>query len=350
MLVRISIDGDDDASRRFLLPVQFSVAQVAVSNVEEKLGEVVLQPKHLHLCFRITEAAVEFQHARTLGREHESRVEAAGVSAPFFGHSVDRGDDDRLHDFRRGLRFENHRRRMRSHAAGVRSGLAVVRLLVILRRRHRREFLAIGNDHERDFFAGEVLLDEDAIGGVAEFFVLENDVQIIVRLFLRVGDDHALAAGESFDLDDRRIVGLLERCFSLVRRIADRRLSGWDLVLVHEVFGEDLGALQLGGQPAGTEDRQAALLELVDDSERERKLGSHDGEIHLQLFGEIGDLDDVRGTDIDAVRHLGDARISRRCIDFLYEGGLPKLPRDRVLPRPLPNDQNAHSRERVDRF
>src|SRR6185369_16080590 len=110
----------------------------------------------------------------------------------------------------------------------------------------------------------------------------------------------------------------------------------------HELFGEDFGAFQLRGEAGGAEDRQSALLELVDDAEGQGQLGADDGEVHLQLFGEIGQLDDVGHADADAVRDPSDAGIAGRRVELFYEGRLAELPGERMLACPLPDDQYTH--------
>jgi hypothetical protein len=83
-------------------------------------------------------------------------------------------------------------------------------------------------------------------------------------------------------------------------------------------------------------------LEFVDDAEGERELGTDDGQVDLELLGEIGELDDVGHPDRDAVGHFRDARIPRRGVDLPDHGGLLELPAQRVLPRTLTDHQNSH--------
>ena len=115
---------------------------------------------------------------------------------------------------------------MRAHAAGVRAGLAVERLLVILGRRERDELLPVGQRHERDFLAGQELLDQDAVRGVAELLLLEDQPQILLGLRLRFDDDDAFARRQAVDFDDGRIAELFQRRLAprpSTRRRAPRR-------------------------------------------------------------------------------------------------------------------------------
>src|ERR1051326_8831442 len=155
-------------------------------------------------------------------------------------------------------------------------------------------------------------------------------------------EDAPLARREPVALHPRGIPHLLERGAGLVGRAARDGLGGRNRVLPHELFREDLGAFELRGQAGGAEDREAALLELVDDAEGERKLGADDGEVHLQPLGEVGELDDVGHADVDAVGHRGDAGVPWGRVKFSDQRGLLEFPRDRVLARALPDDESPH--------
>ena len=186
--------------------------------------------------------------------------------------------------------------------------VTVERLLVVLGRCERQRLLPIGDHHERDFLAGEELLDEDARRRGSELLLVEDHAEILVRLAGRADDDHAFPGGQAVDFEDGGIAHLLERGLRLIDRAAGRRVRGGDGVLPHELLREDLRPFQLRREPGRPEDLEAALLKLVDDSESERKLGADHGEVHLQLFGEIGQLDDVCHADH---RHtVGNARDS----------------------------------------
>ena len=101
--------------------------------------------------------------------------------------------------------------------------------------------------------------------------------------------------------------------------------------------------LDLRGQARGPEDRQLSLLELVHDAERERQLGPDDGQVDVELLGQIGDLDGVARRDRKAVRDLRDAGIAGRAEDLLDHRAAMERPAERMLPPPSADDQDLHA-------
>ena len=80
--------------------------------------------------------------------------------------------------------------------------------LVILRGQQRHVVLAVGDDEERHFGAGQHFLEDHARAGVAEALVDHRGVD---RGFGRRSirrDDDALAGGEAVGLDDERVAEL----------------------------------------------------------------------------------------------------------------------------------------------
>ena len=111
-----------------------------------------------------------------------------------------------------------------------------------------------------------------------------------------------------------------------------------------ELLREDLRRLDLGRKTRGAEDRQIALSELVGDAEGQGKLRPDHGQIHLQLLGEIGDLDNVSGRNRNAVGDFGDARVARRAEELVHEGTPPQRPTQGMLPPTASDDQDFHVR------
>ena len=66
---------------------------------------------------------------------------------------------------------------------------------------------------------------------------------------------------------------------------------------LHELLGENLAGLQLGGLAAGSENAQTALLEFVDEAQRQGDLRADDRQVDAGLKGEIGQPLDVRVGD-----------------------------------------------------
>ena len=99
-------------------------------------------------------------------------------------------------------------------------------------------------------------------------------------------DDDALAGGQTVGLDHERRA---DRADVGARRAGvgeGARGGGRDAVAAHQLLGEDLAALELGGGAAGAEDPQPVRLEEVDDAGGQRRLGADDGQVDRALAGE----------------------------------------------------------------
>ena len=110
----------------------------------------------------------------------------------------------------------------------------------------------------------------------------------------------------------------------------------------HEIFGERLAALELGGGAAGAEDGEPSLPELVGQAQHEGKLGAHDGQADGKFLREIGELDDVRRVDIHAIGEGGDSWVAGCAVNLGKERALLELPDEGVLPAAVADDEYSH--------
>src|ERR1700730_5848821 len=101
------------------------------------------------------------------------------------------------------LLVDDRRRRIRSHAAGVRSSIAIVAPLVILRGRQGNALLVVRHHNEADFFALEEFLDHDGAAGCAETSAEHFAAHLNGRR-VRVAYLHALAGSQAIRLDHQR--------------------------------------------------------------------------------------------------------------------------------------------------
>ena len=111
------------------------------------------------------------------------------------------------------LVVDQRRRAIGAHAAGVRTGVAVVGPLVILRRRQRDDRPAVGDRQHAGFLAVEPLFDHDLVAGVAEFAVAADAFDRFDRFGPRGADKHSLARRQAVGLDDHRHV------FAILRNV-----------------------------------------------------------------------------------------------------------------------------------
>jgi len=108
----------------------------------------------------------------------------------------------------------------------------------------------------------------------------------------------------------------LDGFLDFIRRGTDGVVRSGDVVALQEALGESLAGFEHGGGARGTEDAQAALLKLVDDTEREGKLGADDGEVGPLAFGEANHGGQVLEVDGNAACNLGHAAIARSADDL----------------------------------
>ena len=99
-------------------------------------------------------------------------------------------------------RCHDRRWRVGAHAAGVGSFIVVEDTLVILRRCQRQNMLAVGQHHERSFFAVQKFFDHKFVAGLTEGLAHENLIDGGFGFREALANDHAFAAGETVGFDD----------------------------------------------------------------------------------------------------------------------------------------------------
>ena len=145
------------------------------------------------------------------------------------------------------VRRHHRRRRIGAHAAGVRALVAVEDALVILRAGERQRMLAVGENEEAGFLAGEKFLDHDLRAGIAEP-AGEHHVDGGFRFRNGLCDHDAFAGGETIGLHhDRRAlradVGLGGR--GVVEALVGR---GRNIVRLADVLGEAFRSFEPRGR------------------------------------------------------------------------------------------------------
>ena len=239
-------------------------AELAVRRGRAVLEQVAVQPRQHGLRLRVAEAAVELEHLDAGLRHDQAGVEhaAVGDAAP-----AERRDD-RLHHVLHGgvdgLLLEPRDRAVAAHAAGVGPLVAGEDALVVLRRRERHRRRAVAEHQQRDLGAGEVLLGDEHVAGVAELARDEAGADGLAGLVHVLADEHALAGGQAVGLDHQRVV-------VAALDVGERRLqalvppvgAGGHAAGGHDLLGEDLAALELRGLLVGPEHGEAVLLEEV---------------------------------------------------------------------------------------
>ena len=135
--------------------------------------------------------------------------------------------------------------------------------------------------------------------------VLEGSLGFLSGL----GHDHTLAGCEAISLDDNTVVDGVEVLASGF--VVDEVLvaGGRNVVTLHEVLGEGLAALKLGGGRARTEDLDigSIMLEVIGDASDKRSLRARDEEVERVVFRILDKSSEVVLGDTSAVDTLGHA-------------------------------------------
>ena len=241
-----------------------------------------MQAHHDGLGFRVAKAAVVLDDSRLPGRaNHQARIEETGVGIAFFGHAADRGQDDLVHDSLVYVRGDHRSGRVGTHATGIGAGVAFANAFVILAGGHGQHVLAINHYDKAGFFAGQKLFDNHSTTGFAKGVARQHIGHGVLGLLQRFSHYHALARGQP--------VGLYYNRCAVFAQVGQGRLelgkvavsAGGDIVARQEIFGEGLGAFQLGSALARAEAAQLACFKIVDHTADQRRFRADDSQAHV---------------------------------------------------------------------
>ena len=336
----VAAGGHDDADAGAVLPAHVVVAQHAVRTGIERGQQVALPARQDDLRFGIAEAAVEFEHLRSVAGQHETRVEHAAIGDAAFAQLAQRRFKHGGADHRPERVGHDRRGRIGAHAAGVRALVAVEDALVVLRGGEHDDVVAVSEGEDGRLLAVEEFLHEHARAGGAERAAHHRLIDRVFRLVQRLADQHALARGEAVGLDDKRRAQ--RACISAGRAGLGKRggLRGGHAGLHHHVLGEHLAAFELRGGLGRPEHAQARGEQAVGQPRAQRRLGPDHGEIRA-VFDRPRDqrLDIGRG-DGQVPGHLRGTRVARRADEPGLARVMRQFPRDGVFAAAAADDKD----------
>ena len=304
--------------------------QIAPRAGQQQGHHVPVQPHHQHLAFRIAETGVELDHLGPVRRGHQP-----GIEHPPIGHALGRHgrhhrlDDQpvrRLDQFRR----ENRRRRIAAHPAGVRSQIAVVGALVVLGPAQQHGALAVADGEQRALLAVHELLDHHPRPGRAEP-AAQHPLDLALGLAAGRADGHALARRQPVGLDHIGGLEHAQRLPRLMQPLIDAEARRGDVVPLHEGLGKGLGCLQLRRLRRRPETGNARRRQPVGQPGLQRRLGTHDDQIGLDLACQGRQPVGVRDLHRPQLAQRLHARIARRDDQPPHQRRLCDLPRQGVL-------------------
>ena len=136
-----------------------------------------------------------------------------------------------------------------------------------------------------DLPAVQSLLDHGAIPGRAEVASLHDGGHRLERLVSGAGDEHTFPFGEAIGLYHQRAVLLFNIGSGRTGVIEDGEGRSRDAMAAHQLLGEALRRLDLGGLAAWAEGGDALDGETVDQARRQRLLVSDDDEVDMVVAG-----------------------------------------------------------------
>ena len=202
-------------------------------------------------------------------------------------------------------------RRVRAHAAGVRALVAVEDALVVLGGCERQHVVAVAEQEQRHLLAVEELLDEHRA-------VLQPVGRVGDRGLAIVGDEHALAGGESVGLHDVGGSVLVDGRECVFEGAGTGGAAGGYARVIHDSLCERLAALELCGRLARTEHGDAALAQAVGDARDEWRLRADDDEVDVVVDRVVGDDGLVGRVEGDDRHDGGDAGVARSRGDLVH--------------------------------
>ena len=259
-------------------------------------------------------------------------------------HAVEHGRDDLVAGRAADIRRHERARRERTHASGVRPAVVVEDALVILRGTKRHEGRAVGEDEVRRFLPDQKLFEHDAIAGVAEPAIDHHrgDDRFGGRAIL--GDDDTLAGRETVGLHDQGIPELAatNRVERRRGRVADAKRAVGTRCRAMKSFANALldssaAAAFVGptiARPAAAKTSTTPRLSGSSGPTTVRSMSSTLRD--RQQFGRRGDVSGQTAGD------RGDPGVSRRADHARHVALARQFPRERVLARAAPDDEDFH--------
>ena len=203
------------------------MAEASLDSAEHRRHKIRTKSGQDDLRFRVAEPAVELDHLRTRFGQHQPDIQDPTIGRPLGGHPAGEWHNDLFHYLFLKIVGQPRCRRNGAHAAGVRSLVVVEGALVVLRASHEDGVWPVDQGEERGLRPGNPVFDQYGAAGIAEPAAehLGGGVTGLVRI---VGDDDALASGETVGLDHAGTACRLDRRVGGTNVPADGEPRLWD--------------------------------------------------------------------------------------------------------------------------
>ena len=311
----IAFGGHDDADCRARIPFEAGVlVEFAFGGGHEEFGEVALEPHENRLGLGVAEADVVFEDFGAVLSEHDAGVEDASEGAIFFAHRVDSRDQDVLNDFFHRLIGDERSRAVGTHAAGVRTLVAVEGGFVVLRGFEWDNRFAVNQGEDTCFLAFELFFNDNSFPSGAEFFIEHHATDNVFGFINRVANGNPFSSGQAIGFDDDGfgrafgdgVAGLVNLSLfadlgfvpikvveGVLGGVEAGELGGGDFRFAHQILGEDLASLEFSCGFGRAEDGQSSGFEGIDDPEDQGSFRAGDCQVDFVVLRELHQSWDV---------------------------------------------------------
>ena len=341
---RIAGRAHDHAAGHPRIEVDRHAVEVAGAGRPEHLHEISPQSRQERLAFGIAEPAVELEHLGAGGGEHDARVEDPSILDAIAAERVDGGHEHLSLDGGQRRRVEHRGGAVGAHPPRVGTSVAFADSLVVLAGIEQPDGAPIDQAEHAHLLAGQLLLDQDRRPRLAELAVDHHPLDRVQRVGGLLADEDPLAGRQPGGLDHAGILVGRHVGAGGIGVVEDPCLGGGDGHLPHDLLGEGLVRLELGGRLRRAEDPPLFGLQRIAEPRRQRALGSHHHEVDAIDLAPPAHREDV------AHVHRLRARLAERGQaavagvgqpERAEAGGLLELPGERVLPAAAAHQQHV---------
>ena len=276
----------------------FGLSQSAIGSSLHNGQQIAFQQRQHNLGFGIAETAVILNDLRTIGSQHQTEIQATLEGAALSIHCLDGGQEDSFHALLGNSIGVIGVGGNSTHTAGIQTSIIVACTLVVHRRNHGNYHITVSKGQHRDLRTGQEFLNNDLITAGTEYLVGHHRANSLHSLLTGHSDDNTLAQSQTVSLDnsgDGSRFQILQRCFHIGE---DFISSSGNTVLLHEVLGENLTALNDCSICLGAKARDTLLFQCIHAAQNQGIIGCNNGIVNAGLHSKINDGINVLCTDV----------------------------------------------------
>ena len=219
----------------------------------------------------------------------------------------------------------------------------IINTLVILGRNHRHDGLAICKAKNGNFLAYHKLLNNHTAASSTKGLIAHDFINSPQSLLQSHGYNNTLACSQAISLDNDRstfLTDILLGCLSLSKYLV---LGSRDIVLLHEILGKGLGALNLCCCLYRAKSLDTCCIKGIYSTISQWHLWAYYSQLNILLLSQLNQSIIIcNGNTINALCQLSHTRVARYCINLVCLDTLSQLPYQCVLTGTTTNYQYIH--------